>query len=584
MSVSIDEKVVEMRFNNRQFEQGIQSTIKSIGDLNKATEFTSSKQNVKQLQTTFNKFDLRNVLSGFESLNKRVSTLGIAGAEVIRKITDSAIDMGHRIESIIMKPVSLAKSGGIARALNIEQAKFQLEGLGVAWEKIQGDIEYGVNDTAYGLDAAAKVASQLVASNVKLGDEMKSTLRGISGVAAMTGSTYEDIGNIFTTVAGNGKLMTIQLHQLAGRGLNIAAELAKQLGKSEAEIRTMVTDGKIDFKTFAAAMDSAFGQHAKDANKTFTGAMSNIKAALSRIGALFAQPFHQSVIAPLNSMKNLINTIKEALVGPTDRLANFMDVVGKAADKIMKSKSVIATVKNTTKGIANVFKFLGNVVTQVANAFITVFPPKTVQELAKAAKIFKDMTGALKLTQEQMNKIQNVARGVFSIFSTLGSVIGLFFDIVKDIAHSKAGDIIGKAVQAIANGLQTINYFVKVVRAAYNYSSKAFGGIGGVLKNFGTFLKMIFETVSSQFDGARAVLSIFSKEFDVFTSGASKSIQTITEAIKKFASMVNDKLGTAGENIKKIFSGVADSIAKTDKAIDGTVHRSGILVSVLRGL
>ena len=47
----------------------------------------------------------------------------------------------------------------------------------------------------------------------------------------------------------------------------------------------MVTKGKIDFETFATAMDDAFGPHAKEANKTFTGAMSNVRAALSRIGA-----------------------------------------------------------------------------------------------------------------------------------------------------------------------------------------------------------------------------------------------------------------------------------------------------------
>ena len=47
----------------------------------------------------------------------------------------------------------------------------------------------------------------------------------------------------------------------------------------------MTSKGKIDFATFAAAMDDAFGEHAKEANATFTGSMSNMRAALSRIGA-----------------------------------------------------------------------------------------------------------------------------------------------------------------------------------------------------------------------------------------------------------------------------------------------------------
>lgn len=174
--------------------------------------------------------------------------------------------------------------------MNIEQAKFQLKGLGIAWSSIEDDINYGVKDTAYGLDSAAKVAAQLSASGIQIGDNMKTALRGISGVAAMTNSTYDDIGRIYTTVAGNGRLMGEQLLSLSGRGLNAAAALAKYLGKSEVEVRTMVSKGQIDFQTFADAMDSTFGEHAKAANETFTGALSNMKSALSRIGADVATP------------------------------------------------------------------------------------------------------------------------------------------------------------------------------------------------------------------------------------------------------------------------------------------------------
>ena len=83
---------------------------------------------------------------------------------------------------------------------------------------------------------------------------MRTALRAVSGVAAMTNSEYEDIGRVFTTVAGNGRLMGDQLQQLSSRGINAAATLANYLGKTEGEIRDMTSKGKIDFATFAAAM------------------------------------------------------------------------------------------------------------------------------------------------------------------------------------------------------------------------------------------------------------------------------------------------------------------------------------------
>lgn len=191
---------------------------------------------------------------------------------VVENVTDSVISLFKKTNSYI---TSTIKSGGISRAMNLENANFQLMGL-LKNEKdvaaVMEDVSYGVDGTAYGLDAAAKVASQLAASGMRAGDSMKSALRGISGVAAMTNSSYEDIGRIYTQIAGQGRMMGDQLLQLSGRGMNAAATLAEYLTKvgngakvTEADVRDMVSKGKIDFDTFATAMDETFGEHAKKA-------------------------------------------------------------------------------------------------------------------------------------------------------------------------------------------------------------------------------------------------------------------------------------------------------------------------------
>ena len=255
--------------------------------MNDKHNFKDCSKSLDKLGKGSKNFTLDDIGNAVDSLSKRFSTMGIIGMSALDSITKSALSLGKKLYKTITGPLI---EGGKNRALNIEQAKFQLKGLGIAWSSIEDDINYGVKDTAYGLDSAAKVAAQLSASGVQIGDNMKTALRGISGVAAMTNSTYDDIGRIYTAVAGNGRLMGEQLLSLSGRGLNAAAALAKYLGKSEAEVRDMVSKGKIDFQTFADAMDSTFGEHAKAANETFTGALSNMKAALSRIGADVATP------------------------------------------------------------------------------------------------------------------------------------------------------------------------------------------------------------------------------------------------------------------------------------------------------
>lgn len=349
MSTTIDQKVVEMRFDNSKFEQNVRQSMNTIDRLKEKLDFSKSTKSIEELDSKMNKFNTSGMVDSLERVKVSFSALQVAGATVIQDLTRSALRFSKKFTSISRTVIGQIKSGGKQRALNIEQAKFQLKGLGIEWSKIEDDINYGVKDTAYGLDAAAKAASQLSASNVKIGDEMKAALRGISGVAAMTNASFEEISPIFTTVAGQGKLMTMQLRQLESRGLNAAATLGKALGKTEAQIREMVTKGEIDFNTFSKAMNDAFGEHAKEANKTFTGALSNVKAALSRIGASFYTPGMENFRKIFVNLIPTINGLHTAIKPLIEDVNNF---VGKTSKKVIKAiKSLNGEIDKTTRKV-----------------------------------------------------------------------------------------------------------------------------------------------------------------------------------------------------------------------------------------
>ena len=332
MSKTIDQKVVEMRFDNQQFEQNVKTSMSTIERLKQSLKFDNAASGLEKVSAAAKNVNLESIAAGVQALQDRFSTFGIVGMRVIENLTDSVMRLGSRMLSFVANGI---KNGGIARAMNLENAHFQLQGL-LKDEKAVTAVMQNVNDavdgTAYSLDAAASVASQLAASGKKAGDDMFHSLRAVAGVAAMTNSSYEDIGRIFTQVAGQGRLMGDQLLQLSGRGMNAAATLAEHLGKSEAEIRDMVSKGKIDFQTFADAMDSAFGEHAKKANETLKGAFANMKSALGRIGAEFVAPLivqNGPLVKLLNTLRERINDIK-ANIGPLANL--FVNAVTKMAN------------------------------------------------------------------------------------------------------------------------------------------------------------------------------------------------------------------------------------------------------------
>lgn len=403
MSNEVDKRIVEMEFRNSEFEKNASKTLSTLEALKAKLNDNFSTNGPEQLNAAIKAVDVSPISKGIDAIQVQFNALQIAGKRVIENIVDAAMNGIANVKNKLTGVVNQIKVGGANRAQNIEQAKFMLEGFGIEWAQIEQDISYGVQDTAYGLDAAAKVASQLVASNVSLGDDMKQALLGISGVAAMTNSTYEDIGRIYTQVAGQGRLMGQQLLQLSGRGLNAAAELSKALNVTEAEVRDMVSKGKIDFNTFSKAMNDAFGQHAKDANKTFNGALLNTKAALSRLGADIQTQKFESFRLILLEVTTKLKDLKKALKPVEDSIISMMDAVGKLVTAFIKSVDIKGMVEKITPSITKFTNFITDVATAWRELHETQEKLNSIK-FSNIADYYQQRANALKETTDEVKE------------------------------------------------------------------------------------------------------------------------------------------------------------------------------------
>lgn len=335
---NIDERILamKMKFDNRDFEKNVTTSLGTLQKLKEALNFkdvesrldnleknvnkidfsgitNNLSSRIDDLQATINSVDFSNLTNNVESLSKRFTSFtGMLKGKILEDIVGGIEGkvVGF-FRSISANTIGQIKTGGERRATNIDKAKFQIEGLGYAWEELYESMDKAVTGTAFGIDAAASAAAQLVASNVGVGEEMTNALTSISNVAAQTGSSYEEIAHIYTAIAGNGRVMSEQLNQFSYRGLNAAAMLGKAMGKTEAEVRDMTSKGEIDFKTFSDAMLEALGDNAAKANSTFEGSMENMKAALSRIGQPFYKTYRDAMIPIFNRIREIINDINK---------------------------------------------------------------------------------------------------------------------------------------------------------------------------------------------------------------------------------------------------------------------------------
>lgn len=434
MANVVDKRIAQLEFDNGQFEKAAQTSLRTLENLQEALNFDGISSGFSDVESAIQASggSFTKMSSNLDSITKKFSAGGIAAATVVSNVATDVYNTVKRLgtnllkNNLISKAIGQMKSGGMSRAANLEQAKFQLEGLGEAWEDVEPYISKAVDGTAFGLDAAAKVASQLRASNVALGQDMQDALSGISGVAAMTNSSYEDIGAIFTKIAGQGKVMTEELNQFAGRGLNVAAELAKAYNVDEATLREMVTNGEVDFKTFAAAMNNAFGEQATRANETFDGAMSNMKSALSRIGAEFATDYRKNMRDMFNEVRPKINELKTILLPFIERFNQAEYFVIKLGQALVYSLDLTPISKLVDLGI-KVIDILGAIGD-------------------KAVKIFSDMFPDSFLTR------------VMDVFDQVDNVSGSFHDFFKEIEDGKKKvETISEPIKAMTEPLTEVS-------------------------------------------------------------------------------------------------------------------------------
>lgn len=591
---SVDNRIVKMVFDNEKFQEGVQKTMDTLDKLKEKLTFKNYDKSFKGVEASLNGMNFSGVESGVESLQKRFSTMGIVGMEVTRRITNAAIDAGKKISNATIGQI---KQGGMTRALNIEQARFQLKGLGLDVEEITQNALDAVKGTAYGLDEAAKAASVLGASGVKAGKDMRNTLTSIAGAAAMTGRGFGDIADIYSTVASNGKLMTEQLRQFSHSGLNVTAVLQEAYGKTGAEIQQMVKDGEISFKEFSNAMQK-FGKHAQSANDTYTGSLANMKAALSRLGAIFATTFdEEESLGYIENMKFLFNAITPLIDQVTSALGPFAKQVRTIMTSFQKSfvKIIETLTGNTDKvtgpivdlvhGLTNIINALGSAIKPIGKAFKDVFSNATMSNFVKAISRFKEFTATLKLNARQAKNMEYFYKAIFSIFKLIGTVVKSVIDGISRVFKPLGGllNVLNFIVGVVSRLVYWFVTAVTKIRLVSRVFTAVTYAIQGVLTVIAALVKGIIWVVNAiaHSKPVVAVVSTISTAFKFCADHISKFIEKLKEMARKVASFVGEAAFKAIKKFTEIlFNGFkkgaeyASKLVSRFKELLGTIKDS----------
>ena len=94
---NVDQRAVEMRFDNKQFEEGVQTSLKSLDNLKKGLDLKDSAKSLSNLEKAGRNFSLDGVARGVDATASKFSALSVMGITALANITNAAVNAGKKL-------------------------------------------------------------------------------------------------------------------------------------------------------------------------------------------------------------------------------------------------------------------------------------------------------------------------------------------------------------------------------------------------------------------------------------------------------------------------------------------------------
>lgn len=530
-------------------------------------------------------------------IGKVLSTIGSGAVTAFKKVGTAALGAATAVTGAV---AGIIAKGGWDRAMSIEQASFKLQGLGHdadSVSSIMDDALKSVKGTAYGLGDAATVAASAVAAGVKPGEDLERTLKLVGDAAAISGREYTEMGSIFNKVAAAGKLTGEEINQLTDSGIPILSLLADQMHVSADEVRDLVSAGKVGFPEFQAAIEAGMGGAALTMGQTFSGALANTKAALSRLGVNIMQPLLDGLTPALGQIISIVDDIAAGTTDEIDKktdelgnmlsstLTNFIDSLAPVLERIIPVViSLLGTIAKMLPGlIQKLLPVIATAFTQIVVGIVNLIP-SLVDAIVAAVPLIVDAGVQLLngLIEAMPIVIPALLNGIIQIVialataltepSTLSTILQaaltLLLEIVKAIPQMITALI--DALPAIIENIITfltdpatigmifeaaVQLFFALVTAVPQILGSLVGALGSIFESAWNAITGIFsgagEWFGNIFQGAwDGIKNIFSAVGGFF-SGIWNTITSIFSVVKDW---FRNMFQGAVDNIKNVFS------------------------------
>ncbi len=340
---NIDERIVQMQFDNSQFEKGVKESLKTLDDLKKSLKLDEAADGLRKLQDSGNSFSLSRVANEVDQLGERFSYFGTFVGRIVERLADTIYDkLGNALKSVTIGQVS----AGWGRFEEDTQAvQTIMFATGKSIEEVEEELArltWFTDETSYNYADMVGNIGKFTSAGVDL-DDARVSMQGIAVWAASAGQNAQTASRAMYNISqamGMGKMTvadwkSIELANMATIDFkNNAINAAIALGKLDKEGNLILANGK-KIKVTAENMRETlqYGWFDKDVMLEVFGEYGEFSEKVKDLQDEYeARGIHLSTAEAMEMLAGTTNLFSENAFKAAQEAKTLTDAIGALTD------------------------------------------------------------------------------------------------------------------------------------------------------------------------------------------------------------------------------------------------------------
>lgn len=614
MSKTIDERVVEMRFDNKQFESNVQTSLSTIEKLKKSLDMDGATKGLESIDSAAKKVDMSGLGSAVETVKTRFSALEVMAVTALANITNSVVNTGKQmLHSLTIEPIS---QGFEEYELKMGSIQTIMMSTGASLEEVNKylqELNTYSDKTIYSFQDMTSNIGKFTNAGVGLEDAVMA-IQGVSNVAAVSGANANEASRAmynFAQALSAGYVKLIDWKSIEQANM-ATVEFKTQLLESAVACGTLTKTADGMYKTVKGNVIDAthgFNDSLQDQWMTTEALVSTLRDYADETTEIGAKAF--AAAQDVKTFSQLMDTLKEDVgsgwantweilfgdfeeakelwTGLRQVIGGFIDAQADARNKMLQGWKDLGGRTKLIEALKNAFEGVQSVIKPIYEAFREIFPPTTAQQLYDITENLRKFTANLKLSDTASANLKSTFKGLFAILDIIKQAFSAIFTAIKPLfgGFGTLGDGILGFTGGIGDAIVAFDEFIKTSGAF----QKVGEGIATVIQTIMTALSTLKNKIKEKFELFHSLLErIHERMTQVgeaageMKSGVIVAFEVIGEALAncqfvQLLSAVWNAVKTIGSGIVKILGELGSSLAKNL----GEANFSGI-IDLLNGI